>query len=176
MFCVAAVVYGLLTGKLPGLGSASRKKEPERASELSDEERVVRDLQSRLGENDHHAAFKLWQHVKSLDNVPVFDLAGVVRSMRALGKTNDEVLAELRSGLECNASIADGVNDLLEDLRREGAMQLLDSVVKFVVARNLGVDVKTYDALMTWHAKRGHLEEVCALGEQCQELITPRMR
>jgi len=62
--------------------------------------------------------------------VPVFDLAGVVRSMRALRKTDDEILAELRSGLEWNASIADRVNDLLEDLRCEGAMQLLDNVVK----------------------------------------------
>merc|ERR1719316_672236 len=136
MFCVAAVLYGVLTGKLPGLKSASReKKELDNASKLSEEERIVRDLQIRLGENNHHAAFKLWQHIKSLDSVPVFDLAGVVRSMRALGKTSDEVLAELRSGLECNASIADGVNDLLEALRREGAMQLLDGVVKCIVAR-----------------------------------------
>merc|ERR1719235_1121834 len=150
-------------------------KEPERAAELSDEEPVVRNLQSRLGENDHHAAFKLWQHVKSFDSVPMFDLAGVVRSMRALGKINDEVVAELRSGLECNASIADCVNDLLEDLRREGAMQLLDSVVKCMVARNIGVDAKTCDALMTWHSKRGHFGEVSTLGERCQTL-TPKMR
>merc|ERR1719172_290739 len=141
MFSIAAVFYGLFTGKLPGLSTAAKtKKMDETASALSEEERVVRDLQRRLGENDHHPAFKLWQHVKSFDTAPLFDLAGVVRSMRALGKTNDDVIAELRSGLECNASIADGVNDLLEALRREGAMQLLDGVVKCLVARNLGFD------------------------------------
>merc|ERR1719163_2726095 len=177
MFCVAAAMYGVLTGKLPGLTSTSReKKELDKEPKLSDEERIVRDLQIRLGENNHHAAFKLWQHVKSLDSVPVFDLAGVVRSMRALGKTNGEVLAELRSRLEGNASIADGVNDLLEALRREGAIQLLDGVVKCLVARNLRIDARTCDALMTWHTKRGNFEEVCALGERCQELITTKMR
>merc|ERR1719197_1344386 len=170
-------MYGLFTGRLPAFWSASKmKKEPAREADLSDEERVVRDLQSRLGEKDHHAAFKLWQHVKSFDSVPVFDLADVVRSMRALGKTNDEVVAELRSGLECNASIVDGLSDLLEALRREGAIQLLDGVVKCLVARNLGVDARTCDALMTWHTKRGNFEEVCALGERCQELITTKMR
>merc|ERR1719326_881052 len=177
MFSIAAVFYGLFTGKLPGLSRAVKtKKVGETASALSEEERVVRDLQRRLGENDHHSAFKLWQHVKSLDSAPAFDLAGVVRSMRALGKTDDDVLGELRSALECNSSIASGLNDLLETLRGHGAMQLLDGVAKLLEARHMDVDARTYDALMTWHSKRGHFGQVSALGERCQVSITPKMR
>merc|ERR1719506_77576 len=177
MFAIAAVFYGLFTGKLPGLSTAAKiKKVDETASALSEEDRVVRDLQRRLGENDHHSAFKLWQHVKSFDTAPAFDLAGVVRSMRALGKTDDDVLGELRSALDCNASIAGGLIDLLEALRGHGAMQLLDGVAKLLEARHMDVDARTYDALMTWHSKRGHFGQVSALGERCQVSITPKMR
>merc|ERR1719506_3665629 len=177
MFAIAAVFYGLFTGKLPGLSTAAKtKKMGETASALSEEERVVRDLQRRLGENDHHCAFKLWQHVKSFDSTPAFDLADVVRSLRALGKTDDDVLGELRSALECNASIADGVGDLLETLRRQGSMQLLDGVAKLLEVRHLNVDTRTYDALMMWHSKRGHFGQVSALGERCQVSVTPKMR
>merc|ERR1719160_1152054 len=142
MFAIAAVFYGLFTGKLPGLSRAAKtKKVGEEASASSEEERVVRDLQRRLGENDHHSAFKLWQHVKSFDTAPAFDLAGVVRSMRALGKTDDDVLGELLSALDCNASIAGGLSDLLEALRGHGAMQLLDGVAKLLQARALRAGV-----------------------------------
>merc|ERR1719450_1744443 len=177
MFSIAAVLYGVFTGKLPGLSRAAKiKKMGESASALSEEDRVVRDLQRRLGEHDHHSVFKLWQHVKSFDSAPAFDLAGVVRSMRALGKTDDDVLGELRSALDCNASIAGGLSDLLEALRGHGAMQLLDGVAKLLEARHMDVDARTYEALMTWHSKRGHFGQVSSLGERCQVSMTPKMR
>jgi hypothetical protein len=41
--------------------------------------------------------------------------------MQQLGKPADEILTELKSALECNALISDGLVDLLENLQRDNS-------------------------------------------------------
>jgi len=66
----------------------------------------------------------LWQRLKSLDEAPQVCLSGVVRAMQQLGKPAPEILAELRSAIECNAAFVDGLVGLLEDVRRTGEREL----------------------------------------------------
>merc|ERR1719324_1950555 len=86
---------------------------------LKESDLVGRELQRKLSAGDHRAVYKLWQRLKSLDTAPHGCLSGVVRAMQQLGKPAPEILTEMRSALECNATIAEGLVDLLEALQRE---------------------------------------------------------
>jgi len=126
MLCAAALAFVLFTGRVPGL-SPSAKKLPEDDSN-TEEEHVARELQTRFDVGDHRAVFKLWQRVKSFDKPPLVSLPAVVQSLQALGKGCSEVAGELRSGLECNPSLSEGLDELLESLRRDGSADLADAV------------------------------------------------
>jgi pentatricopeptide repeat protein len=133
MLCVAALAYVLFTGRVPGLSPSAKKLSDDNSA--SEEEHVARELQSRFDAGDHRAVFKLWQRVKSFDKAPVVSLVSVVQSMEALGKSHSEVCGELRSGLECNASLSDGLDELMESLRRNGSEDLCSSLSSMLNAQ-----------------------------------------
>jgi len=68
---------------------------------------------------DHRGVFKIWQRLKSLEGAPHGCLPGIVQSMQHLGKPAPEILAELKSAIECNVAISDGLVDLLEALQHD---------------------------------------------------------
>jgi len=133
MLCVAALAYVLFTGRVPGLSPTAKKLSEDNSA--TEEEQVARELQSRFDAQDHRAVFKLWQRVKSFDRAPVVSLAAVVRSMQALGKSCNDVACELRSGVECNASLGEGFDELMEVLQRDGPEDLMRSVTKMLQQR-----------------------------------------
>jgi len=71
--------------------------------------------------------------LKSLDNTPHGCLSGVVRAMQQLGKPAPEIVAELRSALECNATISEGLVDLLEALQNEKSSAADDTLIASVM-------------------------------------------
>merc|ERR1719473_1870477 len=103
----AALAYAIFIGrdKLPPALQMKMKKHD--------------DLQRKVSTNDHKGVFKIWQRLKSLDGAPHGCLSGVVRSMQQLGKPASEILAELKSAVECNPAISEGLVELLESLQRE---------------------------------------------------------
>merc|ERR1719388_709058 len=121
--CVAALGYVLFIGhgKVPfALPMKMKKQEDVEDDQLTQELDVVgRDLQRKVSAKDHRGVFKIWQRLKSLDGAPHGCLPGVVCSMQQLGKPTPEILAELKSAVECNAAISEGLVDLLESLQRE---------------------------------------------------------
>merc|ERR1719335_1008857 len=101
-------------------GSSRKKKKGDDEDRLMKESDLVgRELQRKLSAGDNRAVYKLWQRLKSLDTTPHGRLSGVVRAMQQLGKPAPEILSELRSAVECNATIGEGLVDLLEALQRE---------------------------------------------------------
>merc|ERR1719161_430975 len=80
--------------------------------------------------------------MKSFEKAPSVDLAGVVRAMRALGKSPGEIVAEVRSGLECNAGLGESVPDLLEALLRDGSTDLLGKLSGMLNEKGFAIDTR----------------------------------
>merc|ERR1719161_1236655 len=152
MMLIGALAYVLYTGRVPGLSQAAKKIS--QSGSDSDEERVARDLQARLAADDHQAAFKLWQRIKSFDTAPEVSLAGVVRALRGLGKSHGEVVGELRSALECNPGLREGVGDLLDQLSRDGSVDLLTKLVAMLKDKGLKVDSRIPEKLAAVPSRR----------------------
>lgn len=134
MLCFAGLAYVLFTGRVPGLSPTAKKLADDNSA--SEEDYVSRELQKRFDAGDYRAVFKLWQRVKSFDKAPVVSLVAVVQSMQALGKNCNEVISELKSGLECNAYLNEGLDELVEVLRREGPEELASSVGSMLKEQN----------------------------------------
>jgi len=133
MLCVAALAYVLFTGRVPGLSPTAKKLSEDNSA--MEEEHVARELQSRFDAGDHRAVFKLWQRVKSFDSATLVSLASIVHSLKALGKGSSEICNELRSGLECNSSLSEGLDELMDVLRRDGPEDLASSVALLLQER-----------------------------------------
>merc|ERR1719335_816650 len=115
-------------------GSSRKKKKGDDEDRLMKESDLVgRELQRKLSAGDNRAVYKLWQRLKSLDTTPPGCLAGVVRAMQQLGKPSSEILAEFKSALECNATISEGLVDLLEALQNEQNNTADDTLITGVI-------------------------------------------
>eukprot|EP00746_Dinoflagellata_sp_MGD_P157463 gnl/MRDRNA2_/MRDRNA2_86210_c1_seq8.p1 gnl/MRDRNA2_/MRDRNA2_86210_c1~~gnl/MRDRNA2_/MRDRNA2_86210_c1_seq8.p1 ORF type:complete len:1095 (+),score=264.11 gnl/MRDRNA2_/MRDRNA2_86210_c1_seq8:201-3287(+) len=123
MCAIAVLAYVAFVGrsKLPPPLQPKGKKNFDSDDDQSSRELdiVGRDLQRKISANDHKGVFKIWQRLKSIDGAPHGCLPGIVRSMQHLGKPAFEILAELKSAVECNAAIYDGLVELLEALQRD---------------------------------------------------------
>jgi len=122
MLGVAILGYVLFHG-FPLTSGGTKKMVKAIAEEgPSEEEQVSQDLQKRLLEGDHHAVYKLWHRVKSLETPSCIPLSGIIDSMQKLGKSTDAILGEFRSAMECNESLftTDAIQGLLDSLRKDG--------------------------------------------------------
>jgi len=117
MIGISALGYVVFMGRKLPFKSVTKKKIDNEDRPMKESDLIGRELQRKLSAGDHRAVYKLWQRLKSLDTAPHGCLAGVVRAMQQLGKPTPEILAEMRSALECNATISDGLVDLLEALQ-----------------------------------------------------------
>jgi len=123
MFIIAVLGYTVFVGQAPFAKSKKHAAGDDDVSPAQREEDFIgRKLQSELASGNHQAVFKLWQRLKSLDGAaPNGCLPGVVRAMQRMGKSPADVLAELRSALDCNAALAEGLAELLESLKKNAA-------------------------------------------------------
>jgi pentatricopeptide repeat protein len=121
MLCIAVLGYAMVYGfaKKPSALQMKMKKHEEDDQPTQELDVVGRELQRKVSAKDHRAVFKIWQRLKSLDGAPHGCLPGVVSSMQQLGKPATEILAELKSAVECNTAICDGLVELLESLQRD---------------------------------------------------------
>merc|ERR1719197_1243705 len=120
MFMIAVLGYAVFVGRSPlAKGKKRAPFDDEMSPAQREEDFIGRKLQSELASGNQQAVIKLWHRLKSLDGAaPPGCFPGVVRAMQKLGKSSDEILAELRSAVDCNAALADGLAELLESLRR----------------------------------------------------------
>merc|ERR1719171_3150117 len=158
MFAIAGLAYVLFTGRIPGLSPAA-KKVAEGGAE-PEEERVGRELQLRASAGDHRAVLKLWQRLKSFERAPEVDLLCVVKSLRALGKSDGEVISELRSALECNANLGRGAQDLMDELHRQGSVELLGKLVTMLKSRGIAIDAQVVSTAAAATVKRSSNDNV----------------
>merc|ERR1719248_209796 len=96
MFVIASICYVVFTKKGAGM---SGKQEAQK------DDRVV---------------VRLWQRVKSQDTAPNVPLIGVVNAMRMLGWPTASIVEDLRSALDCNPSLANGISEMLTISGKEG--------------------------------------------------------
>merc|ERR1719158_660849 len=114
--------------KLPNSVQKMKKNDDEDRP-VKESDLVGRELQRKLSAGDNRAVYKIWQRLKSLDTAPHGCVTGVVQAMQRLGKPAPEILAELKSALECNATISEGLVDLLETLQNEKSSTVDDDLV-----------------------------------------------
>merc|ERR1719335_1306604 len=131
---IAVVGYALIVGLPMAKGKKRDPSHDDMSPAQREEDFIGRKLQTEAASGNHQAVFKLWQRLKSLDGAaPHGCLPGVVRAMQKLGKPSTEILAELRSALECNEAIAEGLAELLESLRQSnGAGAKNDALISGV--------------------------------------------
>merc|ERR1719171_1736942 len=158
MFAIAGLAYVLFTGRIPGL-SPTAKKITEDGAE-PEEEKVARALQLHAAAGDHRAVLKLWQRLKSFERAPEVDLLCVVKSLRALGKSDGEVISELRSALECNANLGRGAQDLMDELHRQGSVELLGKLVTMLKSRGIAIDAQVVSTAAAATVKRSSNDNV----------------
>jgi len=119
MCALAMGCYAVFKGRdTPPIAQKKKEGSSPDSPRSREEDLVGREMQVKLKAGDDRAVYKLWQRLKSLDSAPHGCLPGVVRALQRLGKPASEVVAELRSAIECNAALAEGLVDLAEALRR----------------------------------------------------------
>jgi pentatricopeptide repeat protein len=133
MVAIASLGYVVFMGRRLPIQQGRKKKGDDEDRPMKESDLVGRELQRKLSAGDHRAVYKLWQRLKSLDTAPHGCLSGVVRAMQQLGKPAPEILAELRSALECNATISESLVDLLEALQREKSSAADDTLITGVI-------------------------------------------
>merc|ERR550514_864873 len=184
MFGVAAVGYVLFYGGLPlfnAPGKAAAKNISEDSKERTEEERIEKELQTRLSEGDHLAVFKLWQRVKTFDRAPSVSLIHIVESMRKLGKPEPEIVGEIRTAMECNEAFAERevLGALLDALAKENSLELLGPIAEMAESRKVPVDPVVYETLLFKHFQKQNYKEVGRLAHKFEKLgltLTARMR
>jgi len=139
------------------------------------EEKVVHEMRLKLRSGDHHAAYKLWQRIKSFDVSTSVSLVDVVRLLSSLGKSHAEVVRELRSALECNESLGADANELLDDLLCRGQVDLHDQVVS--VLEDQGVFSISKEELVSrqlrLHLSAGDYHAAFKLWQRVKSFDTP---
>jgi pentatricopeptide repeat protein len=135
MVVIASLGYVLFMGRKIPVASIQKKNKTDDNEDkpMKEADLVGRELQRKLSAGDNRAVYKLWQRLKSLDTAPHGCLSGVVRAMQQLGKPAPEILSELRSAVECNATIAEGLVDLLEALQRDKSSSADDALITGVM-------------------------------------------
>jgi pentatricopeptide repeat protein len=126
---------------------------------------------------DMKASLDSWEQTKNKNEASDIDLASVVHSMQRFGRSANDVLAELRSALDCNPLLLPNVVSLSTALLRDDAVELLDGVVKLLEDQNQTIDTAVYAGLMKGKLRRKEYTEVSAIAARVDAAgLTPQMR
>jgi len=188
MFAVAALIYLFCIGGTPT--SFMQNVLPSKKKVMDGEDvpsnrfpAKPRKLQAPRGETqsesleEHRGVLKTWNESKAASDAPRVDLSSVVHSMQKLGRSPQEIVAELRSAIDSNPGLLTGVSDLAGALLRDDAVELLDGTIKLLEAHKQPVDIAMYAGLMGGLLRRRNYDAVSAtvLRVPAQDL-TPKMR
>mmetsp|Transcript_102229 Transcript_102229/g.284765 ORF Transcript_102229/g.284765 Transcript_102229/m.284765 type:complete len:1078 (+) Transcript_102229:112-3345(+) len=183
MFAAAAALYALWAGGapnsrlgklLPSTKSAPRKPTCAGAACASG---VEHELREHLAKGDHRAVLRLWHRAKALEEAPLLDLASVVDSMRKLGRSAPEVLAELRSALNSCPGLLPSFAALPAALLRDDAVELLDGTLALLEERDFNVEPTAYAGLMGAQLRRRDYAGVAATASRVpSHALSPKMR
>merc|ERR1740138_1835935 len=111
MFLIALICYAVFTKKGAGLsGGPKAKKVFDTSTDASSTEK---ELMNKIAQNDYRVVVRLWQRVKSQDSAPNVPLIGVVNAMRMLGWPTASIVEEIKSALDCNPALSEGIMEML---------------------------------------------------------------
>jgi len=169
MFAAAAFIYAIFVG-VPLLQSKLKK--------------LAKDVSSRSNKQEltspsnARAVLLQWTQVKGRDEAADLDMYMVVDAMSKLGKTNSQIIAELRSALMANSQLLSGMVSLPQALLRDDALpELLLDLLALLAERGHAVEPAVYAGLMAAHLRRRNNEGVLAAAAGLtDEALTPRMR
>merc|ERR1719393_776431 len=130
MFFIALVCYAVFTKKGAGLSGGPKSK--------------------KIAQNDYRVVVRLWQRVKSQDTAPNVPLIGVVNAMRMLGWPTSSIVEDLKSALDCNPTLADGISEMLSIPGKEGLddAKLIGEVIALLEGRSRAVESAAWNRLM----------------------------
>jgi len=187
MFAAAALVYVLCVGGLPVPQFSkwlSRKKtastDDEDEASGSTKKSSVKgndELQGHLSRGDHHEVFRSWQRMKTMESAPKVDLTSVIDAMRKLGRSTADVVAELRSAVDCSPGLLTSVASLPASLLRDDNVELLDGTVRLLEENGSPVDSIVYAGLMNGQLRRRDYTGIAETAKLVKpDAFTPKMR
>jgi len=179
MFAAAGVLYLIFTG-IPPIGNRISKRvfvahggcsTSKSCSETAGPDGEL------SGQGDHAAVLRNWEKEKKSEQAPKCDLASVVDAMRKLGKTNSDVIAELRSALQANPALLPSVEGLLSALVKDDAAELLQAAIVLLEENGRSPDKFAYAGLMGALLRRRDFAGVASVAARVpSESMTPKMR
>merc|ERR1719375_1945547 len=148
MFLIASLCYAVFTKKGAGLSGGPKPKKVVYAS--TDASSTEKELMNKIAQKDYRVVVRLWQRVKSQDTAPNVPLIGVVNAMRMLGWPTTSIVEDLKSALDCNPTLADGISEMLSLPGKEGLddAKLIGEVIALLEGRSRAVESAAWNRLM----------------------------
>jgi len=162
MFIIASVCYVVFTKKGAGMPPTGVKKMA--AEKSSDASSTEKELMNKIAQNDYRVVVRLWQRVKSQDTAPNVPLIGVVNAMRMLGWPTSSIVEDLKSALDCNPTLADGISEMLSIPGKEGLddAKLISEVILLLQGRSRAVESAAWNRLMAAQIRQKDTEGLAA--------------
>jgi len=156
MFVVASICYVVFTKK-GEVAPPAQKKVFDTSTDASSTEK---ELMNKIAQNDYRVVVRLWQRVKSQDSSPNVPLIGVVNAMRMLGWTTASIVEDLKSALDCNPTLADGISEMLSIPGKEGLddAKLIGEVIALLEGRSRVVESTAWNKLMAAQIRQKDIE------------------
>jgi len=181
MFAVAALVYLFCIGGAPT--SFMQAFVPSKKKMMDDDAMPSKRFPAKSPKpqseslETHRVVLKTWDESKAAGGAPSVDLSSVVHSMQKLGRSPQEIVAELRSAIGSNPALLPSVKTLAAALLRDDAVELLEGTIKLLEAHQQHVDIAMYGGLMGGLLRRRNYEAVTATAQNiAPQDLTPKMR
>lgn len=176
MFVGAAICYVVFTksSQLQGTGVKSKKIDDPGTDASSTE----KELLNKINQNDHRVVVRLWQRVKSQDTAPNVPIIGVVNAMRMLGWPISSIVEELKSALDCNPALLDGIMEMLSLPGKEGIddAKLLNAVISMLEERGHQVEAGAWNKLMAAQLRQKDIDGLIATEQNLRQGIVVNSR
>jgi len=162
MFVIASICYVVFTKK--GAGMSGKQEAKKVADTSTDASSTEKELMNKIAQKDYRVVVRLWQRVKSQDTAPNVPLIGVVNAMRMLGWPTTSIVEDLKSALDCNPTLADGISEMLSLPGKEGLddAKLIGEVIALLEGRSRAVEVAAWKTLMAAQIRQKDIEGLAA--------------
>merc|ERR1719387_3054910 len=162
MFIVASICYAVFSRK--GAGMSPGQKPKKVADNFADASSTEKELMNKIAQNDHRVVVRLWQRVKSQDSAPNVPLIGVVNAMRMLGWPTSSIVEDLKSALDCNPTLAQGVSEMLSISGKDGLddPKLISEVIALLDGCSAAVEPGAWNKLMAAQIRQKDIEGLAA--------------